>query len=222
MSFSGIVSRVKAVVAASRSALRSRNDLILENLALRQQVAVLKQERPRPHLCWADRCFWVFLRRVWRKWTGCLAIVQADTVAKWHRGLFKCYWRWLSRRRKKRGRPCTRAEIRKLIRQMAEENSGWGAPRIHGELEKLGFVVSEQTVSRYLQALGRDRHRGQDWVAFLSNHRDVLGAVDFFTVPTATFRVLYVFLQRAQRGTTSTAADGSSTGMRRSIRPLTG
>jgi len=101
---------------------------------------------------------------------------------------------------------------------MAEENSEWGAPRIHGELEKLGFVVSERTVSRYLQALGEDRHRGQDWITFLNNHRDVLAAMDFFTVPTATFRVLYVFLQRAQRGTTSTADDESFTGMRRSIR----
>ena len=76
---------------------------------------------------------------------------------------------------------------------MAEQISGWGAPRIHGELEELGLVVSERTVSRYLQALGKDRHRGQDWITFLNNHRDVLAAMDFSTVPTATFRVLYVF-----------------------------
>jgi transposase InsO family protein len=120
-----------------------------------------------------------------------LVIVKPETVVGWHRAGFRPYWRYLSRRR--RGRPKITRELRNLIRSMAEENATWGAPRIHGELLKLGFEISESTVSRYLASGHSPRDSGQRWLTFLKNHREAIAAMDFFTVPTATFRVLYCF-----------------------------
>jgi hypothetical protein len=172
--------------------LRSRNSLGLEIVALRQQLYVLKRKHPRSRLSVGDQVFWVFLRRVWSRWAEVLVIVKPDTVARWHRAGFRLYWRWLSRR-KKRGRPRVGAEIRQLIERMAKENPRWGAPRIHGELLKLGLDVCERTVSRYLSRVGRREDARKLWLVFLRNHREVIAAMDFFTVPTATFRVLYCF-----------------------------
>jgi hypothetical protein len=125
----------------------------LEVLALRQQVGVLKRKRPRPLLnCW-DRLFWLALRRFWSGWKGVLVIVKPDTVVAWHRAGFRWYWRWRSRRRL--GRPKITKEVRELIRRLAHENIDWGAPKIHGELLKLGFEVSERTVARYLRRVLR-------------------------------------------------------------------
>jgi hypothetical protein len=135
------------LVQTVRALFRSRADLALENLALRQQVAVLKQKRPRPLLTGMDRAFWVALQQNWKAWANALVIVKPDTVVKWHRKGFKLCWRWKSRPRGP-GRPRAHPEIRELIRRMAIENVGWGAPKIHGELLKLGFEVSERTVSR--------------------------------------------------------------------------
>ena len=131
------------------SAFGSRRDLLLENLALRQQLAAFKAKGKRPRICASDRAFWVVLRRFWSRWTDALVIVKPHTVVRWHRAGFRWYWRWISRRRRRAGRRRVRSEIRDLIRQMAFEN-GWGAPRIHDELRMLGFDVSERTVSRYL------------------------------------------------------------------------
>ena len=170
---------------------RRRSDTALEVLALRQQLAVLKRKRPRPVLNRRDRFFWTTLRRLWSRWADALIIVKPETVAQWHRAGFRLYWRWRSR--PARGRPKVTEEIRLLIRRMAEENSDWGAPRVHGELLKLGFAVSERSVARYLR---RVRHRGDPgnrWLAFLQNHREVIVAFDFFTVPTLTFQLLYCF-----------------------------
>lgn len=171
-----------------RALLRSRLDLAIENAALRQQLAILKQQRPRPSLTNGDRVFWVTLRRFWRGWTNTLIVVKPDTVTRWHRQGFKYFWRWKSR---KRGRTRTDREIRVLIQRMATEN-GWRAPRVHAELLKLGLTVSERTVSRYLPKSPVDPSAIERWKTFLRNHRDVLAAMDFFTVPTASFRVLYV------------------------------
>jgi hypothetical protein len=163
----------------------------VENLALRQQLATLAVRR-RPSLRPVDRAFWVILRRVWAPWRSVLVIVEPDTVVRWHRAGFRLDWAWLSRRRTA-GRPRLADEVRTLVRRMATETS-WGAPRIHGELLRLGLVVSERSVSRFLSRLPRPRHRGPSWTTFLRAHRDAIAAMDLLTVPTTTFRLLYVLV----------------------------
>jgi transposase InsO family protein len=170
---------------------RSRHDLGLELIALRQQVGVLKRKNPRPRLSLCDRLFWLGLRRGWSKWASVLVVVKPETVVGWHRTGLRCYWRFLSRRCP--GRPKVTTELRHLIRSMAAENPTWGAPRIHGELLKLGFEVSESTVSRYLAQGASPRDSGQRWLTFLKNHREAIAAMDLFTAPTGIFRVLYCF-----------------------------
>jgi len=182
---------ITASLAAIRVFFRSRVDTSLEVLALRQQVAVLKRKRPRPSLNRLDRLFWTTLRNIWPRWSDVLVIVKPETVVGWHRAGFRLYWRWRSRPRG--GRPKLSEEIRTLIRRIAAENSDWGAPKIHGELLKLGFEVSERTVARYLHRLRRRGDPAKRWLAFLANHREVIAAFDFFTVPTLTFQLLYCF-----------------------------
>src|SRR5262245_24534322 len=137
-----------------------------------------------------DRMFWVLLSRLWRSWRDSLQIVRAETVVGWHRQGFRRYWAWKSRRRS--GRPVIDTELRDLIRRMSRANPLWGAPRIHGELLKLGLTVSQATGSKYM--LGPPRPPSQAWRAFLKNHAADLIVLDFFTVPTATFRVLCVLV----------------------------
>jgi len=182
---------IRSLLAAIRVFLRSRGDTALEVLALRQQVAVLKRKRPRPHLNGLDRLFWTTLRCFWSRWSDVLVIVKPETVVGWHRAGFHLYWRWGSRRRG--GRPKVTNEIRTLIRRLADENPDWGSPKIQGELLKLGFQISERTVARYLRRVRRRGDPGKRWLAFLQNHREVIVALDFFTVPTLTFRLLYCF-----------------------------
>ncbi len=172
--------------------LCSRNSLGLEIVALRQKISVLKRRNPRPRLSPWDQVFWAFLRRVWSRWAEVLVVVKPETVVRWHRAGFRLYWRFVSQRREK-GRPRISPELRQLIERMAKENPTWGAPRIHGKLLKLGFEVSERTVSRCLGRLGGNGDACKLWLIFLKNHREVIAAMDFFTVPTATFRVLYCF-----------------------------
>jgi putative transposase len=138
-----------------------------------------------------DRLLWLTLRRLWSRWASVLLIVKPETVVSWHRAGFRWYWGFLSRHRS--GRPKITLELRKLIESMATDNPTWGAPRIHGELLKLGFEISECTVSRYLAQMDRHRESGKRWLAFLKNHREAIAGMDFFTVPTVTFRVLYCF-----------------------------
>ncbi len=173
----------------ARALFRSRPGLAIENGALRQQLALFKEKRPRPRLRGADRAFWVLLRRFWPGWANALIIVKPETVVRWHRAGFKSYWRRKSRRV---GRPRIAPDIRALVRRMASEND-WGAPKIHAELLKLGHDVSERTVSRYLPRKPADPDAIERWKTFLRNHRDAIGGMDFLTVPTATFNVLYVF-----------------------------
>jgi putative transposase len=181
---------LKLMLWSVRSLTRSRRVVVLENLALRQQLAIAVRSGRRPKLVAVDRAFWIALRQVWTDWSASLAIVKPATVVAWHRRAYRTYWRHLCR---KPGRPRTDEEPRELIARMVKENR-WGAPRIHGELLKLGFRVSERTVSRYVRALRPRRPAGTSWMTFLTNHRDVLAAMDFFTVPTVTFRLLYVLL----------------------------
>ena len=175
---------------AIRAMCRRRADLVIENLALRQQVTALKKERPRPPLKDTDRAFWVALRSSWPAWASRLVIVNADTVARWNRDRFRRYWARISRPRYP-GRPRIDAEIRRLVRTMAQD--GWGAPRIHAELTKLGFVVSEMTVSRYMPHRRAEPDEVKRWIAFLRNHKDDIAAMDLFAVPTASLRLLYGF-----------------------------
>jgi putative transposase len=176
---------------ALRAGFRPRADLVIENLALRQQLAVLQRNSKRPRLRHLDRAFWLLLSRIWSRFADVLVIVSPDTIVRWHRRGFRLFWRWKSRPRKPKKGEVT-PEIKKLIRQMAESNVGWGAPRIHGELLKLGFVISERSVSRFMPK-ETGKPPSQTWRTFLDNHLDSLASVDFFAVPTATFRVLLVF-----------------------------
>ena len=133
----------------------------------------------------------MLLAKIWNDWANTLILVKPDTVVRWHRKGFRLYWTWNSRR-KGHGRPAVPSEIRQLIRRMSQANSRWGAPRIHGELLKLGIEVSQATVSKYMV-----RHRkspSPSWRAFLNNHVKDLVSIDFFTVPTVTFNVLFVFV----------------------------
>ena len=178
-------------IALLLSLTKSRRQLLLENLALRQQVTMLRQSVKRPRTTTADRLFWVLLSRHVDGWRQMLHSLHPDTVVRWHRQGFRLYWRCRSRGPKP-GRPAIDTGLRKLIRDMQASNIGWGAPRIHGELLKLGIDVSQATVSKYM--IRSKKPPSQTWRAFLSNHEESLAAMDFFTVPTARFRVLYVFI----------------------------
>jgi putative transposase len=170
---------------------RKRRELALENLALRQQLGVLKRKKGVPRLKEKDRVFWVVLSRIWPAWREALHLVKADTVVAWQRQGFKIYWARISQR-KSGGRPQASSDVRALIMRMTTANPYWGAPRIHGELLKLGIEISERTVSRLMPK--NRKPPSQTWRAFLNNHVKDLVSVDFFTVPTVSFRVLFVFV----------------------------
>jgi transposase InsO family protein len=164
----------------------------LENFALRHQLSVLKRSvKQRPKLTPADRLLWVVLSRIWDDWRSALAIVQPETVIAWHRTGFRLFWTWKVRRGQP-GRPAVSRQVRDLIRRMSRENPLWGAPHIHGELLKLGIVIGETSVAKYM--VWHRRPPSQTWRTFLNNHVKTLVSVDFFTVPTVRFQVLYVFL----------------------------
>jgi putative transposase len=169
---------------------RSRNEQTIVELALRQQLATYAQKRTRPRLSPLDRAFWVCLSRVWSGWKRNLVIVQPGTVVRWHRRGFRLYWRGISKRGP--GRPSISPELQALIRRLANEN-GWRARKVHAELEKLDFTVSLATVSRYMPDRKPDRDQRQRWKTFLHNHKDAIAAMDFLVVPTAGFRLLYVW-----------------------------
>jgi putative transposase len=167
--------------------------IALENLALRRQLAAYRRKRKRPVLTRLDRLFWMGLSQVWQDWRHALVFVQPDTVVRWQRERFRRFWTRLSRPNGgQRGRPAIAGEIRRLIQQMAVANPLWRAPRIHGELTMLGIVVSERSVSRVLRTIPRPPL--QNWKTFLKNHLSELVSVDFFTVATVRFQILFVFV----------------------------
>ena len=168
----------------------------LENLALRQQLAAFTRTRKRPQLRRRDRLFWILLTKGWREWRTALIIVHPDTVLRWHREWLRHRWADHSKRIGP-GRPHTNVAICSLVAEMASANPLWGAPRIHGELSKLGIEMSERTVSRLLQR--RRRPPSQMWRTFLANHAAALVSMDFFTVPTLTGRVLFVLVLLAHQ-----------------------
>jgi putative transposase len=161
----------KIILLALQASLKAHRILALENVALRHQLEILQRYARRPRLRPSDRAFWATLYRILPDWRLHLAIVQPDTVIRWHRAGWRLYWKWKSDPR--RGRPQVSAELRVIIRRMSTENPLWGAPRIHGELLKLGYDICESTIAKYMAEIA---------------------AIDFFTVHTAMFRTLYVFL----------------------------
>src|SRR6266852_8127382 len=188
-----MIRAIGLLVGAFPRLFRIRRWLLLENLALRQQLAALKRRHPRPRLTALDKFFWVFTRRFWSAWKQALIVVSPETVVRWHRSGFALYWRDISTARRMVGRRRISKQVRNLIFRMVAENPTWGAPRIHGELLMLGFEVSERTISRWMRRVPRDPEPAKRWMAFLRNHREAIAAMDFFTVPTVTFNLLYCF-----------------------------
>ena len=170
---------------------RSRGSLEAEVIALRQQLNVLRRSAPkRPALKTFDRLIFVWLYRLAPSVLDAMTIVRPDTIVRWHRAGFRSFWRWKSRRRA--GRPSVTPEIRRLIREMSLANPLWGAPRIHGELLKLGIDVGQTSVAKYMAR--RRRPPSQGWRTFLLNHADGIASIDLFVVPTISFRLLYGLL----------------------------
>jgi putative transposase len=181
---------MRLILGFLRAFILPRTALAGENLALRQQLAVLQVSATRPRVRRRDRVFWVWLSRLWVNWRSSLMIVKPETVIRWHREGFKLYWRWKSR--KKPGRPKISAEIRQLVRRVAQENPTWGAPRIQPELALLGDKAAESTVA---SCMGRRRKPpSPTWRTFLENHVCNIAAIDFFVVATVSFRLLYCFI----------------------------
>ena len=170
--------------------LKSRERIEAENLALRHQLNIVCRARKRVRLCRSDRLLFIWLYRLWPGVLDSVVIIQPETVVRWHRRGFRAFWRWKSRGR--RGRPKIPREVRDLIRQISLGNPLWGAPRIHGELLKLGIEVAQTTVAKYM---ARGRHLpSQSWKTFLRNHAEGIASIDFFVVPTATCKLLFGLL----------------------------
>jgi transposase InsO family protein len=170
---------------------KSKSRLEAENAALRQQLIVLRRKvHGRIHVSSGDRLFFVQLYRWFPSILKVITIIRPETLVRWHRTGFRCYWRWKSR--SLGGRPPIGAELRALVWRMSRENPLWGAPRIHGELLKLGFAVAQSTVAKYMAR--RSDPSGQSWRTFVRNHAPQIAAMDLFVVPTIGFNLLYGFI----------------------------
>jgi putative transposase len=180
-----------SVLATLSGVVRSRAALHLEILALRHQLQVLQRSRPRRlRLANTDRWLWAWLSVAWTGWRPALVIVKPETVITWHRRGVRLFWTWKSRHRN--GRPPVAADVRTLIRTMSKDNPFWGVPRIHGEILKLGLDVCQATVAKYM--VRPTTRPSQSWRTFLANHLQQIAAADFFVVPTATCRLLFVLV----------------------------
>ena len=179
------------VMAALTSPFKSKIRLEAENAALRHQLIVLRRKlRGRVKLANSDRWFFVQLYRWFPSILKVLTVIRPETLVRWHRAGFRSYWRWKSR--SMGGWPQIETDLRALIRQMSIENSLWGAPRIHGELLKLGFEVAQSSVAKYM--VKRRGAPSQGWRTFLCNHAPDIAAMDLFVVPTIGFKLLYGFV----------------------------
>ena len=182
---------VLLIVRAIGAACRGHQDIVLENIALRHQLRMLQRSLKGPRFRTPDRMVWMLLAGAWRRWRSALVLVQPETVLRWHRDWLRRRWARRSGRNRA-GRPPLDRELRRLIVELAYANPLWGAPRIHGELQKLGVQVSERPVSRLLVRLSRPP--SQTWRTFLANHVAAIASMDFFTVSTLTGRLLFVFV----------------------------
>ena len=179
------------VLAVLAAPFKSKSRLEAENAALRHQLIVLRRKvQGRVRLTNNDRWFFIQLYRWFPSILKVLTIIRPETLVRWHRAGFRCYWRWKSRSRG--GRPQIETDLRALIRRMSIENPLWGAPRIHGELLKLGFEVAQSSVAKYM--VKRRGPPSQGWRTFLRNHAPDIAAMDLFVVPTIGFDLLYAFL----------------------------
>jgi transposase InsO family protein len=186
-----MIALICLIWSVSTALFKSKSRLEVENAALRHQVVVLQRKlRGRIEFTNRDRLFFILLYRWCPSVVKAMMIVRPETVVRWHRAGFRRYWRWKSRGRG--GRPPISAELRALIRRMSVENALWGAPRIQGELLKLGFAVAQSTVARYMAK--NDGPSGQSWSTFLRNHAPSIAAMDLFVVPTIGFVQLYVLV----------------------------
>src|SRR3979411_422285 len=199
------------------SPFKTKARLEAEIIMLRHQLNVLRQRVPsKPKLTVADRLLFVWLYRLFPSVLNAVPIIHPATIRRWHGTGFRLYWRWKSRTRG--GRPKIPGEIRRLIREMSLANRLWGAPRIHGELLKLGIEVAQSTVAKFMARSGRGRSR--TWKTFLHNHSSGIGAMDFLIVPTVGFRLLFVLvILRHQRRRLISRRSGSPA---RSPRPSLG
>ena len=182
----------KFVVAVLGVIFRSREAVAAENLVLPQQLNVLCRQKPKQirNLTGTDRAILVWLLWLWPQLSRAVVIVQPETIMHWHGVGFRAWWRWKSRNLD--GRPKIELELRDLIHRMCRENPLWGAPRIHGELLKLGFCVAQSTVSKYM--LKHPSPPRQSWKTFLRNHADGIASIDFLIVPTIGFKCLYILI----------------------------
>jgi transposase InsO family protein len=179
------------VLAVLSAPFKSKSRLEAENAALRHQLIVLRRKvQGRVRLTTNDRWFFIQLYRWFPSILKVLTIIKPETLVRWHRAGFRCYWRWKSRSRG--GRPQIETKLRSLIWQMSIENPLWGAPRIHGELLKLGFDVAQSSVAKYM--VKRRSAPSQGWRTFLRNHAPEIAAMDLFVVPTIGFNLLYAFV----------------------------
>ena len=179
------------VLAVLASPFKSKVRLEAENAALRHQLIVLRRKvRGRARLTNNDRWFFIQLYRWFPPILQVLTIIRPETLVRWHRAGFRCYWRWKSRARG--GRPQIESDLRALIRRMSIENPLWEAPRIHGELLKLGFDVAQSSVAKYM--VKRHGPPSQGWRTFVRNHAPDIAAMDLFVVPTISFELLYVLV----------------------------
>jgi putative transposase len=182
---------LKSLLLLLRRSIKTRTQLILENIFLAKQLEIDQRTDPKLKIKKSDRLFFGLMMDLLSNWKERIFIVKPETVIKWHRSAFKFYWRWKSK--SKGGRPKVTREVINLIKQIANENPSWGAPRIHGELKKLGFNLSESTVQRYMSKKGK-RNNGQNWKTFLKNHSKDIISIDFLTVPTINFKLMYVLV----------------------------
>jgi len=199
----------KIVNGAFSDITRTRADLIAENALLRQQLIIINRQIKRPQLMNKDRLSLVLLARCTQFWKQAIFIIQPDTLLRWHRDLFRFYWRWMSKSKKKESR--ISPETIDLIKQMAKENQLWGAERIRGELLKLGIRVSKRTIQRYLP---KDRRNsGQTWATFIKNHSRDIWTCDFTVAHDLLFRPIYIFviLELRKRQVVHTAVTTSPT-----------
>jgi transposase InsO family protein len=186
-----MIALIRFVLAVLASPFKSKSRLEAENAVLRHQLIVLRRKlKGRARLTNNDRCFFVWMYRWFPTILKVVTIVQPETLVRWHRAGFRRHWRWKSRSRG--GRPQVELELRTLIRQMSVENQLWGAPRIHGELLKLGFSVAQSSVAKYM--VKRCGPPSQGWRTFLRSHAPDIAAMDLFVVPTIGFKLLYGFV----------------------------
>jgi len=182
---------LKSLYLIIKMSFKTKIQLLLEVAMFAKQLEIYQRTDPKLKINRIDRLFFSLMKDILSNWKERLFIVKPETFIKWHRTAFKFYWRWKSK--PKGGRPKISMEVIALIKQMANENPDWGAPRIHGELLKLGFYICESSVQRYMPKKGK-RTTGQNWKTFLQNHSKEIISIDFLTVPTVKFKLLHVLV----------------------------